>query len=644
MRSTACGSIALSSCNRVPRSVPARRAASSSSCGSKPRSRSCGDTGWLAPGCTQLSTCWPSPWPRSLVSRPPRPPSTLPLSRPPRPAFGAARLPIRMTAGLARRGLGRAAAEQAAQQSAEPPAKPAACEFAATGRLRRGPGIAVLHQLVDQQRHRRQLHAIRQAAAEATTRSAGEKVAHPARLSMSCPGASTRCRANECGVFQCGAIQLAHGCVTDRTYTMFRHRASKGSDARLRHLLSPPQHPAGRGAMRRCRSFCCASRSCCRSRFSPGPPSASIARRCRMPNRAADRTIAVLHEHAARVLETNELVLSEVMRQSEGRPWDEITRDSRLWTYLLRVAADLGQPTDITLADGTGRVRMTTTRFPAARDDSLAGQEDFEALRGRQGWTHVGVMAANRPDAAADHPQPPARRRRWGVRRHRPHRPAGQPVQHLLGALRAERPLRGHPGPQRWAARRPLARDDTAGMGVDRRHLLRSALTQRDGPFRRPLGHRWRRPGQRLHPGARLSAAPGLFGGKDGGAGRLGDRVTLLGLYTVLAAAALLGMALMTVRQYREQRQDSGRWREMAERLAAESERGGNRPRRRCAGRRLWRRSGSSPPASRTTSTTCCRQSAAGCSCWRRGCRRARARCWMPACRRWTAAPSWCGS
>ena len=49
--------------------------------------------------------------------------------------------------------------------------------------------------------------------------------------------------------------------------------------------------------------------------------------------------------------------------------------------------------------------------------------------------------------------------------------------------------------------------------------------------------------------------------------------MTLLGLYTVLAAAALLGMALMTVRQYREQRQDSGRWREMAERLAAESAR-----------------------------------------------------------------------
>src|SRR3954462_7699112 len=123
---------------------------------------------------------------------------------------------------------------------------------------------------------------------------------------------------------------------------------------------------------------------------------------------AADRTIAVLHEHAARVLETNELVLSEVMRQTEGRSWEEIGRDSRLWTYLLRVAADLGQPTDITLADATGRVRMTTTRFPAARDDSLGGHEDFEALRGRQGWSHVAVL----PEPALTPRQIPLSRRR----------------------------------------------------------------------------------------------------------------------------------------------------------------------------------------------------------------------------------------
>ena len=144
--------------------------------------------------------------------------------------------------------------------------------------------------------------------------------------------------------------------------------------------------------MRRCRSCCSASRSCSPSRLFGWTAFSERRQALQDAEQAADRTIAVLHEHAARVLETNELVLSEVMRQTEGRSWEEIGRDSRLWTYLLRVAADLGQPTDITLADGTGRVRMTTTRFPAARDDSLAGQEDFEALRGRQSWTHVAVL------------------------------------------------------------------------------------------------------------------------------------------------------------------------------------------------------------------------------------------------------------
>src|SRR3712207_1930006 len=80
------------------------------------------------------------------------------------------------------------------------------------------------------------------------------------------------------------------------------------------------------------------------------------------------------------------------MRQTEGRSWDEIGRDLRLWTYPQRVAADLGQPTDIVLADAVGRVRMSTTRFPAHVADSLRGQEDFEALRGRPGWSHLGIL------------------------------------------------------------------------------------------------------------------------------------------------------------------------------------------------------------------------------------------------------------
>ncbi|WP_165982197.1 ATP-binding protein [Dankookia rubra] len=288
---------------------------------------------------------------------------------------------------------------------------------------------------------------------------------------------------------------------------------------------------------------------------------------------SADRTIAVLHEHAARVLETNELVLSEVMRQTEGRSWDEIGRDSRLWTYLLRVAADLGQPTDITLADATGRVRMTTTRFPAARDDSLAGQEDFAALRRRQSWTHVAVL----PETALTPRQITLSRRRVaadgsfdGILR------IGLPVSQLSAFWARYAPntryvvtLVRSDGRvvTRWPSATLPEWVSTDGL------LLRSALVQRDGHFAGISG---------IDGVERVSAFSQVRDyplhlvfsvEKTAVLQEWRERVTLLGLYTMLAAAALLGMALMTVRQYREQRQDSGRWREMAEQLAAESAR-----------------------------------------------------------------------
>ncbi|MFC7474811.1 ATP-binding protein [Dankookia sp. GCM10030260] len=287
----------------------------------------------------------------------------------------------------------------------------------------------------------------------------------------------------------------------------------------------------------------------------------------------ADRTIAALHEHAARVLETNDLVLSEVMRQTEGRPWEAIAGDSRLWTYLLRVAADLGQPTDITLADASGRVRMTTTRFPAARDDSLAGQEDFEALRGRRGWTHVAVL----PETSLTPRQITLSRRRvaadgsfdgilriglpvsqfsafWG--RYAPN------TRYVVTLARSDGRL-----VIRWPGATLPEWVSTEGL------FLRNALAERTGHFAGASG---------IDGVERVSAFTQVRDyplhlvfsvEKAAVLHEWQDRMTLLGLYTVLAAAALLGMALMTVRQYREQRLDSGRWREMAERLAAESAR-----------------------------------------------------------------------
>ncbi|WP_165943588.1 ATP-binding protein [Roseicella aquatilis] len=288
---------------------------------------------------------------------------------------------------------------------------------------------------------------------------------------------------------------------------------------------------------------------------------------------AAERTVAVLHEHAARVIETNELVLSEVMRQIDDRSWDEIAEDARLWTTLLRVAADLGQPTDITLADGTGRVRMTTVRFPAARHESLAGAEDFEALRARQGWTHIGVS----PESATAPRQITLSRRRVapdggldGIVR------IGVPVSQFSNFWERYAPTTRYAVTLARRDGRVITRWPTDRM-LERVSLdspfMRGALAQREGhlagPSRIDGVHRRSAFAQvkdyPLHIVFGVETAAVLEAWQD--------RMLLLGLYTVLAAAGLSAMAWMAVRQYHEQSRDSVRWRSMAEQLSAESAR-----------------------------------------------------------------------
>jgi two-component system NtrC family sensor kinase len=289
--------------------------------------------------------------------------------------------------------------------------------------------------------------------------------------------------------------------------------------------------------------------------------------------RTAGRTTAVLHEHAARVLETNELVLSEVIRQTEGRPWEEISGDGRLWTYLLRVAADLGQPTDITLADAEGRVRMTTSRFPAAPGDSLASEEAFKALRDHQGWTHIGLS----PESPTAPRQVTLARRRIGPDGRfdgtmRIGVPVGQftefweryapNTRHIVVLARSDGQLIS-----RWPVATQAER--LSGTGP----FLRHVLARREGSFTATSlvdGV------ERINAFAQVKDYPLHIAFSIETSAVLDawqDRMRLLGAYTVLAATALLGMALMAVRKYREQRSASGRWREIADRLAAESAR-----------------------------------------------------------------------
>jgi signal transduction histidine kinase/ActR/RegA family two-component response regulator len=111
--------------------------------------------------------------------------------------------------------------------------------------------------------------------------------------------------------------------------------------------------------------------------------------------RTAVRTLAALHEQALKVLETHELVLDEIARQTGTTSWEAIENDRSLWEYLFQVDQRLEQVSAITLVDGLGRVRMTTSRFPAPVV-SVADRDYFLAQRDRDAGTYVSAPQTGR--------------------------------------------------------------------------------------------------------------------------------------------------------------------------------------------------------------------------------------------------------
>lgn len=106
--------------------------------------------------------------------------------------------------------------------------------------------------------------------------------------------------------------------------------------------------------------------------------------------RSAVRTVWALHEHAAKVLQTHEIMLAEVTRRIEGRSWDDVERDRRLWADLSLMTADIGYATSIMLVDAQGLIRMTTAAFPVAEGMQIADQDSFRFHRDGGSGTYVG--------------------------------------------------------------------------------------------------------------------------------------------------------------------------------------------------------------------------------------------------------------
>jgi signal transduction histidine kinase/ActR/RegA family two-component response regulator len=279
----------------------------------------------------------------------------------------------------------------------------------------------------------------------------------------------------------------------------------------------------------------------------------------------AVRTVWALHEHAAKVLETHELVLAEVARATAGRSWASIETDSALWADLWRIAAGLDQAVFVTLADAEGRVRLTSASFPPAPDDTLAGREEFRFHQEGGRGTHIGPARAGAEPGIAVSRALHDGGRFVGVakvvvplsrftdfwQRFVP------TVAHVIPLIRADGVVLAR-SPMA-AAPEPLPRADV---------FLASARTARESTF---TGVFTTNGVERLYAFSQVKQHPLHIGFGVETRALLGEwraRMWQLGLFSLLATLALLTAAALAVRQHRTQRQAAQRWRETADRLA----------------------------------------------------------------------------
>ncbi len=91
-------------------------------------------------------------------------------------------------------------------------------------------------------------------------------------------------------------------------------------------------------------------------------------------------TADAMAEHAQKVLETNQLVLSAVAERVRGLEWDEIRRSEALHDYLVRITAQLPQLESTFLVDPDGRIAASSRDFPMQPYD-VTHRDYFEAAR-----------------------------------------------------------------------------------------------------------------------------------------------------------------------------------------------------------------------------------------------------------------------
>jgi two-component system NtrC family sensor kinase len=91
-------------------------------------------------------------------------------------------------------------------------------------------------------------------------------------------------------------------------------------------------------------------------------------------------TVRLLHEHAEKVLDTNELVIQQVDLLAAGLSWDEIVRSEVLHRQLKRLAENLPQVGGIFLVSPNGTVANGSGEFPAT-PINVSDRDYFSALQ-----------------------------------------------------------------------------------------------------------------------------------------------------------------------------------------------------------------------------------------------------------------------
>ncbi len=111
-----------------------------------------------------------------------------------------------------------------------------------------------------------------------------------------------------------------------------------------------------------------------------------------------NRTTAIMHEHALKVFETEELMLGVVDERIEGQPWPAVAA-SETSEFLRKLKAPVEQAVSVWIADGTGAIRAGSQPWEVGT--GIATRDFFTVQRDGDAGTYVSAPFVGRATGIA---------------------------------------------------------------------------------------------------------------------------------------------------------------------------------------------------------------------------------------------------